>query len=55
MDKWDKWQQFKYKAYLKGEDMQKANERFEKWLIKKQIKKNKKEHPYLYRKGGKSA
>ena len=25
MDKWDKWQQFKYEAYLKGEDMQKAN------------------------------
>lgn len=55
MDKWDKWQQFRYEAYLKGEDMQKANERFEKWLIKQQIKENIKEKPYLYRKGGKSA
>lgn len=40
MDKWDKWQQFRYEAYLKGESMQKANERFEKWWIKEQIRSN---------------
>ena len=49
MDAFDKWQYERMKSYEKGEDLQKANERFEKWLTKQEIKENIKENPSLYR------
>ena len=45
----NKLEELKIEAYQKGEDLQKANERFEKWLIQQQIKENKKKNPSLYR------
>ena len=42
MDKFDKWQLLRMEAYRKGESLEKADKRFEKWLIKQQIKENQK-------------
>ena len=45
----DKLEELKMETYMKGEDLQKANERFEKWLSEQQVEENKKENPSLYR------
>ena len=45
----DKLEELKMEAYMNGEDLQKANERFEKWLSEQQIEENIKENPSLYR------
>lgn len=45
----DRWQSFRMEAYEKGEDMSKADAKFEKWLIRQQIKENMNENPSLYR------
>lgn len=45
----EKLEELRMEAYMNGEDLQKANERFEKWLTKQEIKQNIKENPSMYR------
>lgn len=49
MDDFDRWQYERMMSCRKGESMEKADARFEKWLNKKKVREEMKRNPSLYR------